>query len=99
MLRPSETTTTEDSDRHVEVSPELLAHHIRRHLRCSENGMQAGVDGHGLVYAIAPAVVIIAPFLFHERQEIRTVAIYLVGAGETERRFAAEVSRGDEKVQ
>src|SRR5262245_30729596 len=81
MLRTSQTAAAKDSDRHLEVPAELLAHHIGRDFGSSEDRMQALVDGQLLVDAVAAAGVLVAGLLLDEREAVRPVAVHLVGAG------------------
>ena len=98
LLRPGETAAAEDSDGHVEIAPKLLAHHVRRNLRCTEDGVQATIDRHGLINSIQAAGVIVALFLLDQRQRVRPVAINFVGAGKTERGFWTEIPCGNQQI-
>src|SRR5579862_3680074 len=60
--------------------------------------MQALVDRHAFVNAVQAAGVVVALFEFDERQAVRPVAIDLVGAGEAERRFAAEIAGSHQHI-
>src|SRR5436309_15896200 len=66
VLRPGETSSTKNSDRHLEISAELLTHHIRRYFGGAEHGMQAVVDRHRLVDAVAAVRVIVSLLQFFQ---------------------------------
>ena len=59
---------------------------------------QALIDRHALVDAIQAAGVVVAFFELSQRQIIRAVAVDFIGAGETERRFLAEIASGNQQV-
>ena len=92
-------TGTSSPCRHVEIAPELLAHHIGGDLRRSKERVQTGIDRHALVDAVAAVGVVVAGGGLAQRQLIGPVTVDLVGAGKAERRVAAKVPRGHQQVE
>ena len=61
--------------------------------------MQALVDGHVFADAVAPAGVVETFVELYQRQRIGPVAVDFIGAGEAQRRFAAEIPRRHQHVE
>jgi hypothetical protein len=85
MVRTGKAAGAKDSDRHLEVAAEFLAHYVRRYFRCPENGMQTGIDGHALVNGINSIPVVVPLLQLDERKRIRSIAINLIGTGKAKR--------------
>jgi hypothetical protein len=98
VLWPREAAPAKNSDGHLEVTAEFLAHDVRRHLGRSKQRVQAGIDRHRLIDSFEAAGVVVSFLQFHQRQRVRAVAVDFIGAGEAERRVAAEVPRRNQKV-
>src|SRR2546422_8847882 len=98
VLRPRETSAAEDTHRHLEIPAELLAHDIGRHFRSPEHRMQARINRHGFVDAVAPVSVVIPLLQLGQRDLVRAVSINFVRRSKAQRRFAAKVTGGDENI-
>src|ERR1035441_10524548 len=98
MLRPGETAAAKNADGHLEIAAKFLAHHVGGHFGGAEDRMQAVVDRHVLVDAVQAASVMPALLQFLERQVVRTIAVYFVGAGEAERGILAVIARRHQHI-
>ena len=99
VLRSGQAASPKNTYRHLEISSEFLAQDIRRDLGCPKKRVRGLVDGHGFIDAVQPICEVPSRFQLDERQVIGTVAIHLVGAGETEGRILAEIPRRHQEIE
>src|SRR5713101_54075 len=95
VARAGQTSTAKAGGFHVEIAAIFLHENVRGCLRRPEQGVFRGIDTHGfrdamLVIRMAP-IELPAGVLFDQWQVVRTIAVYLVGRGEDEDRFRANL--------
>ena len=81
VIGAGQAAATQATGRHAEIAAIFLHHHIRRHLRGTEQRMFALVDRQGLGDAVRVSRIgeIPARFKLHQRQGVRTIAVNLIG--------------------
>ena len=101
VVRTGEATAAETAGWHAEVAPVFLDHHVGGNLGGPEERMLGLVDGEILGNAIGEGGIRIVPtgFEFGQRDDIRSVAIDLVGGHVDKRCIRAGLARRFEHVQ
>ncbi len=90
---------SEDADRHLEISSELLTQDVGRDLGSAEERMQAVIDRQLLVDPVAAVGVVKSRLQLAKEDRVWAIAVHLVRTRKAERRISAEVASCDEQIQ